>query len=291
MLFGGCMSFTATSSAVAPGPSVAAVPSDSDPPVAPSYDAPTRAPSSAAGPPSPITDPTIGPKPPFEASDIVITSTDNVRVRSKPRVSADSRKYEPLLQKGTELNVIAGPVAASGYWWYKVGMPSDLTLDGGITAGWIAAADHDGTPWIESSDGGTVPRENSPLPDLPQPVITMTGAEDYTIDGMPFIRYVLDVANWSDYPSELFAPAPDLEPCGLNTSASRTWVDIIDADLGERMYGFCALGEPQDLVGLWFAVPKGTPPPAELYVVLYDRLTGRDAVSDPVSSTIASASS
>ncbi len=77
----------------------------------------------------------------------VVTVSPDLRVRSAPRVADDSAKYEPLLPSGTELTVIGGPVAASGYTWYEV-IPVDLTLSGGHASGWVAAGDKDGTPWI-----------------------------------------------------------------------------------------------------------------------------------------------
>ena len=78
---------------------------------------------------------------------MAVTVSDRVRVRSQPRVADDSAKYEPLLPTGTELLVIEGPVRDSGYDWYRVA-PVSLTLSRGVTDGWVAAADHDGTPWI-----------------------------------------------------------------------------------------------------------------------------------------------
>src|SRR5262245_14279309 len=65
------------------------------------------------------------------------------------------------------------------------------------------------------------------FPNLPTPQLVLTGTEDY-IDafGTPFTRYNLCVNNWSAFPAELFKAAPDLPPCGLNTNASRTWVEI-----------------------------------------------------------------
>jgi serpin B len=80
--------------------------------------------------------------------------TDSLRVRSEPRVAGDSIKYAPTLRAGTELVVIAGPVEASGYRWYKVApMGVDLRSGSGrgsvaVDQGWVAVADHDGTPWV-----------------------------------------------------------------------------------------------------------------------------------------------
>ena len=81
---------------------------------------------------------------------MAVTVSNHVRVRSQPRVSDDSVMYEPLLPTGTELTVVEGPVRGSGYDWYRVA-PVSLTLSGGVTDGWVAAADHDGTPWVAVS--------------------------------------------------------------------------------------------------------------------------------------------
>src|SRR5437879_5905450 len=66
-------------------------------------------------------------------------------------------------------------------------------------------------------------------PVLPNPVLYLTGTESYQQGGKQFIRYKYDVFNKDAYPAELFAAAPALPPCGANTKASRTWVDIFDS--------------------------------------------------------------
>jgi serpin B len=78
---------------------------------------------------------------------VVVTVSDRLRVRSEPRVSDDSIKYEPLLPLGTELTVLDGPVSASGLTWYKVAPVSYVGLDG-PGYGWVASAGTDGEPWI-----------------------------------------------------------------------------------------------------------------------------------------------
>jgi len=55
-----------------------------------------------------------------------------------------------VLPVGTQLQVIDGPVEGSGYQWVRVA-PVDVTLDGGVADGWVAIADHDGTPWVSVS--------------------------------------------------------------------------------------------------------------------------------------------
>lgn len=107
-------------------------------------------------------------------------------------------------------------------------------------------------------------------PDLPSPDLIYTGSEDYAIDLTEYTRYKLEVTNSVDFPDELFVPSPHLPPCGLNTNASRTWVKIYDNN-DDYLYGFCALSCSDDLNLIWFAKPKGTPPPTSVYITLHDR--------------------
>ncbi len=85
---------------------------------------------------------------------LAVTVSDRLRVRSEPGVSARSLKYTPLLPVGTPLVVAAGPVKASGYEWFRVA-PIGVKLSGGVDQGWVAVADHDGTPWVALADDPT----------------------------------------------------------------------------------------------------------------------------------------
>jgi hypothetical protein len=108
------------------------------------------------------------------------------------------------------------------------------------------------------------------------------GVEPFSAGGQAFVRYRLDVTNRAAFPADLFTASPGLPPCGTNTKAARTWVDIFD-NTGSRLYGFCALGGPDDLGKIWFAVPEGKAPPASVYVVLRDRLTQNAYISNTTS--------
>ena len=108
---------------------------------------------------------------------------------------------------------------------------------------------------------------------VPNPVLYLTGTQVYQVQGQSFVRYTYDVANKDAYPVEMFAAAPSLPPCGSNTNSSRTWVDFYNGRTNQRIYGFCALGSPANLNGIWFALPEGTVPPSYIYIELNDRQT------------------
>ena len=120
---------------------------------------------------------------------------------------------------------------------------------------------------------------------LPNPVLYMTGFEPYTVNGNNFIRYRYDVLNKDAYPAAMFAPAPNLPPCGNNTNSSRTWVDFFDSR-NHRLYGFCALGSPSNLGSIWFALPEGTVPPSYVYIKMIDRQTNTTLQSNLADTTM-----
>jgi len=107
-------------------------------------------------------------------------------------------------------------------------------------------------------------------PDLPTPELAYTGSEGFTVGDDKFIRYNLTVTNSEDFPDELFSEAPHLPPCHLNTNSARTWVHIYD-NLGNRLYGFCALDASDGLDSMWFSLSADVPPPAAVYIEIVDR--------------------
>ena len=113
---------------------------------------------------------------------------------------------------------------------------------------------------------------SSPQRPLPNPVLYLTRVEPHQAGGKNFFRYRYDVFNKDAYPADFFAASPNLPPCGTNTKAARTWVDIYDQS-GKRLQGFCALSKPADLSGIWFAIEEGTIPPSWVYIELTDRQT------------------
>jgi len=130
--------------------------------------------------------------------------------------------------------------------------------------------------------GNNAARSN---PILPNPVLYLTGTEPYSAGGKNFIRYRYDIFNKDSYPAELFAAAPALPPCGTNTNSSRTWVDIYD-QRGKRLYGFCALGKPQDLGSIWFAMGVDELAPSWIYIEMNDRQTNTKYKSNLAETTL-----
>jgi hypothetical protein len=119
----------------------------------------------------------------------------------------------------------------------------------------------------------------------PNPVLYLTGLEYYSAGGKNWVRHRYDVFNKSSYPDAMFAQAPALPPCGLNTKASRSWVDFYDSR-GKRLYGFCALGKASDLGSIWFATEDGVIPPSYIYIVITDRQTNTQYKSNLADTTL-----
>jgi hypothetical protein len=122
-------------------------------------------------------------------------------------------------------------------------------------------------------------------PVLPNPILYFLGPEYVTISGKAMIRYRYDVANKDVYPDDMFAKSPSLPPCGANTQAARTWVDLYDQG-GKRLNGFCALGKSADLNGIWFALEESKIPPSYIYIELNDRKTATKYKSNLADTTL-----
>lgn len=122
-------------------------------------------------------------------------------------------------------------------------------------------------------------------PVLPNPILYLLGLEYVTISGKQMVRYNYDVLNKDLYPDDMFAQSPNLPPCGANTKAARTWVDLYDQG-GKRLQGFCALGKSSDLGKIWFSLPEGVIPPSYIYVELNDRKTNTKYKSNLADTTL-----
>lgn len=128
-------------------------------------------------------------------------------------------------------------------------------------------------------------RGSAAAPVLPNPVLYFLGAEYVQINGKQITRYRFDVLNKEQFPDDMFAASPALPPCGGNTKAARTWVDLYDQS-GKRLNGFCALGKSADLNGIWFALDEGVVPPSWIYIEMNDRKTNTKYKSNLADTTL-----
>ena len=127
-----------------PSPSPAATPIAS--PTRPSIE-----PSAVAQTPRGSSSP-IEPAPEGLAIDsIALVVTDDLRVRSRPGVTTDSKMLTPLLDRGREVFVLDGPVPASGYDWYLVQPLPAAFGESDAPLGWVAAAGRDGEEWLAAA--------------------------------------------------------------------------------------------------------------------------------------------
>ncbi|HEX8214994.1 MAG TPA: hypothetical protein VF582_05930 [Allosphingosinicella sp.] len=117
------------------------------------------------------------------------------------------------------------------------------------------------------------------------PVLYLIGTEHYQAGGKNWVRYRYDVFNKDSYPAAMFAAAPALPPCGNNANSSRSWVDVFDGT-GRRLYGFCALGTPDNLGKIWFAAEEGAVPPSWIYIEINDRQSGTKYKSNLAETTL-----
>jgi serpin B len=155
---------------------------------------------------------------------VVVTVSDRLRVRSEPRVSDDSIRYEPVLPLGTELTVLDGPVSASGYVWYRVAPVSFVGLEG-PGYGWVASAGKDGEPWIalaESPIAGIEPAKADMARAPADPVDAKSAAASINAFGFDLFRAMLaDPALDLSAKNAVFSPASIALALGMARAGAR----------------------------------------------------------------------
>jgi len=206
-LVAGCSTSSPSSSPGAGSPT----PSQATPPATP-----TAAPSA-----SPAATPTATPAETPVALDpfvgkVVVTVSDDLVVRSEPRVSDDSIMLKPWLPTGTELRVFDGPVSASGYVWYMVMPVSFAGLDWSNLAwwqrighGWVAMAGKDGEPWIalaEPEIAGIELAKASAARDPADPAAAKAAAASINAFGLDLLRAMLADGTLKPDENAVFSP-------------------------------------------------------------------------------------
>ena len=207
-------------------------------------------PSPTAGPPADA----------FAVDSVVEVVVTDLRVRTAPTVdNTKSAKLDPLLGSGTQLRVIGGPVSADGYDWYQV-QAIDLPH-----RGWVAAADHDGAPWISAATPTAPP---APVLSADEAALRASLRPDAAVDCAPRrtrlpalaiagIECRVDTALVSRIGAYLFRSpqdaaatylerlaaydiAPGTGDCGAGTSGDAAWKPgdgVIGTDASSIMYG------------------------------------------------------
>lgn len=121
----------------------------------------------------------------------------------------------------------------------------------------------------------------APVP-LPPPRIEISLMPPFEGSGTRFNRFRVEVENWNEYAPELFQETAQLPPCGRAARpATRLQVSIRDVSGPVRMTA-CNLSHPAMLRSLIFYLREDEPAPEKIYLLLEDRLTGRQVRSEPV---------
>ena len=94
-------------------------------------------------------------------------------------------------------------------------------------------------------------------------------------------KYSFRVTNLGLFSNEMFAAAPQLQPCWHTKSSSRTWINVYDEN-DKLLYEFCGIMSVDGLADLNFILPKGETPPARIYIVLIDRQQKKSYRSAPL---------
>jgi hypothetical protein len=226
----------AASCASTPVPSPAAqTPEPSRPPAAiasdqtPTVTVPSRPPpSTTAGPtirPSPASTPAeahVAPRP----DSFAYVITDDLRVRSKPEVSDESVKYEPLLWKGALAWVVAGPVRGSGYDWFRIDPMGEADLQyhpDPPPEGWVAASSKDGEPWIAGS--GSCDAKLTPLDTVSDFDWPPQGLIGLSCFGNRTLEFAGMAARWK-FECEAGDAQLDLEPAWFRQCGYRYVLDV-----------------------------------------------------------------
>ena len=81
----------------------------------------------------------------------------------------------------------------------------------------------------------------------PNPILYLTGLEYYTVGGKNFIRYRYDVFNKDQYPAAMFARGAGPAALRHQHQFVAHLGRFLRVRRGKRLYGFCALGSPNDL--------------------------------------------
>ncbi len=241
VLLAGCASAGTGTSLPSPSPStprptaLPSAPAAVDTGPSPTTPAATPTPTPLAPVPTPAPTGTAKAAPGRLGPDMVaVVVTDDLVMRSEPRISESSVVYERWLQRREQLYVLGGPVRGSGYQWYEV-MPLSAKYD---ETGWVAAASRSGEPWIRPVGAPTcpaIPRTVAGLARLPSGIrlacfggVPITVRAELTSCSVEMSDAFHDPAMFNvvydprkDVPAPVELSDPQADPCADDSGRSR----------------------------------------------------------------------
>jgi len=113
--------------------------------------------------------------------------------------------------------------------------------------------------------------------ELPDPILSFAGTQER--DGLTVFNF--DVLNYSAYPDEMFDVVTDSSEAENSLPASRTTVEIYDADTN-YMHRFIELHSATDLNGIWVAHEINKISFKSVYIKLVDHLTNKSYQSNTI---------
>ena len=187
----------------------------------------------------------VTPPPVLEPDSLAVVTDDGdrLRVRTKPGIGTDSKPLAPLLEAGTRMLVVDGPVEADGYSWYEVLVERTEGL-----FGWVATG-KDGDAWIAPIAPDCTGSDTWPLAIADIDSLACFGNRPMTIEarvaeGLGPLSEGVDAADFA---------CPDRVDRG-GCDVTQTWLRFPDAL-------FAARGEQaSDDAYAWVAIPPGSPP-------------------------------
>ncbi|MEO6465277.1 MAG: hypothetical protein ABIP00_06925 [Pyrinomonadaceae bacterium] len=108
---------------------------------------------------------------------------------------------------------------------------------------------------------------------LTKPQIRLVSVTDAVNNQLAVKVYEIEVVNRAEISDEFFIAAPVLPPCGKNTNASRTWINLYD-EKSVRIYGWCGINSNGELASLRFMMQATDTPPKKIFIDLVDRAEG-----------------
>ena len=108
----------------------------------------------------------------------------------------------------------------------------------------------------------------------PDPELTFTATDLILQNGVSLVEYKFAVTNHQAFPAAMFVSAPELEPCNGNANASRTRVDIYNADTDALVETFCAISNASSLQTFSVVRARSAAPLPDVYLKLVDRKSG-----------------